>query len=88
MDELFPYWEKLGKALYVEEDFLQEIFDRFPDNPADRLRIILRKWRDTTVNPSLSTLDEILKHFGLKSSIPDQRGKKIAYDVICLYIYI
>ena len=78
MNELFPYWEKLGKELYVEEDFLQEIFDRFPENPADRLRIILRKWRDTTANPSLSTLDEILKHFGLKSSIPDQRGNKIA----------
>ena len=75
-EELFIYWEKLGKALHLEEQFLQDIFDRFPEDPAERLRVILMQWRDTTEHPSLDTLDGILKKLGLQSLIPDRsRGK-------------
>ena len=80
--ELFIYWEKLGKALHLDEHYLQEIYDRFPMEPSQRLRIILREWRDTTDNPSLDTLDQILKNFGLMSSIPDRSNGNIAYILL------
>ena len=82
VEELSTYWHKLGKALRLEDDLLQEIYDKSPEDPAERLRIILRKWRDTAENPSLDLLDVILEQLGLKSSIPDRRGNNISYDVI------
>ena len=81
MEELFIYWEKLGKTLHLEEQFLQGTFDTFPMDPAERLRVILTKWRDTTEHPSLDTLDRILKRLGLQSSIPERsKGNKIVYN--------
>jgi len=77
VEELFSYWEELGKALYLEEQFLQEIFDQFPMDPAERLRIILRKWRDTTDHPSLATLDGILEQFGFKDGMDGRNSKEI-----------
>jgi len=74
VEELYPYWEKLGKALNLEEEFLHDIYDQFPMDPAKRLRIILRKWRDTTEHPSLTTLNDILKHFGLRDVILRRRS--------------
>ena len=80
MEGLFIYWEKLGKALHLEDQFLQEVYDTSPMDPAERLKVILRKWRDTTEHPSLDTLDEILTKFGLKSSIPGRsEGNKTEY---------
>lgn len=76
VEELYPYWEKLGKALRLEEDFLQESFDNFQMDPAERLKIILRKWRDTTDNPSLDTLHRILENLGLKHLIPSSGTSK------------
>jgi len=81
VEELFPYWEELGKALYLEEQFLQEIFDQFPMDPAERLRIILRKWRDTTDHPSLATLDNILEQF--KDGVCGRNSKEI---IVLLHI--
>lgn len=80
---LFLYWEKLGKALHLEEQSLEDIFDSFPEDPAERLRVILTKWRDTAEHPSLDTLDGILKKLGLQSLIPDRnKGNRIACYVI------
>jgi len=80
VEELSAYWHKLGKALCLEDDLLQKIYDKSPEDPPGRLRIILREWRDTAENPSLDLLDVILEQLGLKSSIPDRRGNKILYD--------
>ena len=44
-EELFPLWEKLGKALKLPGDFLEDIYYKFPEDPAERLRGILREWR-------------------------------------------
>ena len=83
MEELFIYWEKVGKALHLKEQFLQDIFDMFPMDPAERLRVILTKWRDTTEHPSLDTLDEIFKKFGLQSLIPERsKGNRIVYNTV------
>ena len=59
--ELFKYWHKLGKALRLEDDLFQEIYEESREDSAERLRIILRTWRDTADNPSLDFLDEILE---------------------------
>ena len=82
-EELFIYWEKLGKALHLEDQFLEDIFDRFPEDPAERLRVILTEWRDTTEHPSLDTLDGILKKLGLQPLIPDRStGNRTACCVV------
>ena len=68
---MFGHWQELGKALDLEEQWLHEIFDEFPMDPAKRLRVILRKWRDTTDYPSLSTLHVVMEQLGLKALIPE-----------------
>ena len=80
VEGLFIYWEKLEKVLHLEDQFLQEVYYTFPMDPAEQLKVILRKWRDTTEHPSLDTLDEILTKLGLKSSIPERsEGNKTEY---------
>ena len=74
MEGMFGHWEKLGKALNLEEQWLHEIFDEFPMDPAKRLRVILRKWRDTTDYPSLSTLHVAIKQLGLNALVPRTRS--------------
>ena len=70
MEKLFPLWEKFGKALNLSSSFLENTYSNFPADPAERLRAILREWRDTTDHPSLSTLDKTLEQLGLVNSIP------------------
>ena len=70
VEELYQYWEKIGKGLHLEEDFSQESFDNSQMDPAERLKVALRKWRDTTDHPSLATLNGVLKNLGLKDFIP------------------
>ena len=85
VEDLYPYWEKIGKGLHLEEDFSQESYDSSQINPAERLKFVLRKWRDTADNPSLATLDSVIKKLGMKSSIPGNRtsnGCKELYIVM------
>ena len=75
--ELFPFWHKLGKALHLEDNFLQETFDNYQE-PAERIKIILIKWRDTAKHPSLTTLHRVLEMLGLKDLISRIKdGKEI-----------
>ena len=67
-EELFPFWEKLGKALKVQNRFLEE---DLPADPAERLKTILREWRTTGDHPSVSTLNKKLEQLGLKDFIPE-----------------
>ena len=73
VEELYQYWEKIGKGLHLEEDFSQESFDDSQIGHAERLRVILRKWQDTTDHPSLATLNSVLEKLGLKDFIPRNR---------------
>ena len=63
VQELFPFSEKLGKALNVPNDFLEDL----PEDPAERLRAILSEWQGTGVYPSVSTLNTNLNNLVLKS---------------------
>lgn len=83
VEELYPYWEKIGKGLHLEEDFSQESFDNSQMNPAKRLKVVLRKWRDTTPNPSLTTLNSVLKKLGLKDFIPNIRTSNGCKELYC-----
>ena len=73
MEELFPFWEKFGKALQLPSHFLENAYSDFPSDPAERLRVILREWRATTNHPSVSTLDRTLEQLGLVNLMPQYR---------------
>ena len=88
VEELFSYWEKLGKALHLEETYLQEIYDEYPMNPAMRLRMILRKWRDTTERPSLASLDRILGQLGVGNSVLRNRGSINGKGIVCVCVCV
>ena len=66
MDELFPLWEKLGKTLRLPGCFLEDTYNDFPTDPAERLRIILREWRAKTERPSVFDLEKKLEQIGYK----------------------
>ena len=66
IEELFPFWEKLGKALKIPNRFLEDL----PADPADRLKAILSKWQTTEDHPLVSTLNKKLKQLGLNDFIP------------------
>ena len=63
--ELFLFWEKLGKALSISNDFFEDL----PEDPAERLRAILREWQATGHAP-VSTLNKKLKQLGFENFIP------------------
>ena len=65
-EELFPFWEKLGKALKLPGDFLEDTYYKFPEDPAERLRVILREWRAKADHPSVNMLNRRLKQLGFK----------------------
>ena len=65
--ELLPFWEKLGKALNVPNDFLK---GDLPADPAEQLKAVLREWRATDDHPLVYTLNKKLKQLGLKDFIP------------------
>ena len=65
--ELFPFWEKLGKALKLPNQFLEE---GLPADSAERLRAVLREWRAMEDHPSVSILNKRLEQLGLKNFIP------------------
>ena len=69
-EEMFPLWEKLGKALKLPGCFLEDTYNNFPEDPAERLRIILREWRGKADHPSLTTLDKKLDQCGIKKPDP------------------
>ena len=70
IEELFPLWEKLGKALKLPGDFLEDTYNDFPTDPAERLRIIFREWRAKADHPSLTMLDKRLVQFGIEKLDP------------------
>ena len=67
MPELFPFWEKLGKALTIPNDFFEDL----PEDPAERLRAILFKWQATN-HSTVSRLNKKLKQLGLDNFIPPE----------------
>ena len=69
-EELFPLWEKLGKALQLPGSFLENTYYDFPTDPAERLRVILREWRAKAEYPSIVVLENRLKQIGYKNLIP------------------
>ena len=70
MEELFPLWEKLGKALKLPGCFLDDTYNDYPADPAERLRVILREWRAKADHPSLIMLDKRLEQLGYKKPDP------------------
>ena len=67
VDDLFPLWEKLGKALQLPASFLEDTYNDFSTDPAERLRVVLREWRSKAELPSVVTLDKRLKQIGYKN---------------------
>ena len=70
IEELFPLWEKLGKALKLPGCFLEDTYNDFPTDPAERLRVILRKWKATAEHPSIDVLEKKLKQIGYEKLDP------------------
>ena len=70
IEELFPFWEKLGKALKLPGCFLDDTYNDYPADPAERLRVILREWRAKADHPSLIMLDKRLEQLGYKKPDP------------------
>ena len=70
VDDLLPLWEKLGKALQLPGSFLEDTYNDFSTNPAERLRVILREWKNKAEHPSVVTLDKRLEQIGYKKIIP------------------
>ena len=63
VQELVPCWQKLGKALNVPNDFFEDL----SEDPAERLRAVLTKWKRTGVYPSVSTLNKKLQQLGFEN---------------------
>ena len=70
IEELFPLWEKLGKALKLPGQFLEDTDCYNRADPAKRLEVILQEWRDKSDHPSLIMLDKILEKFGIRKHDP------------------
>ena len=70
IEELFPLWEKLGKALRLPGCFLEDTYNDFLADPAERLRAILREWRAKANHPSKIILDKRLEQLGFTNLIP------------------
>ena len=68
---MFPLWEKLGKALQLPGSFLEDTYSDFPTDPAERIRVILRKWRAKAEHPSMVVLEKRLKQIGYKKPDPE-----------------
>ena len=66
VQELFPFWEKLGKALNIQNDFLEDL----PEDPAERLRAVLWEWNANGDHPSVLALNKKLRQLGLQNLIP------------------
>jgi len=58
---------KVGETLNVPNDFFKDL----PEDPAERLRAILTKWKGTGVYPSVSTLNKKLQ-LGFENLIPQE----------------
>ena len=67
VDELFPLWEKLGKALRLPGSFLDDTYNDFPTNSAERLRAIFREWKTTAEHPTVVILDKRLEQIGYQT---------------------
>ena len=70
IEELLPFWEKLGKALKLPGCFLEDTYNDLPEDPAERLKVILREWRATSDHPSVYVLNKKLEQIGFKNLIP------------------
>ena len=70
MDELFPLWEKLGKALRLPGSFLEDTYSDFPTDSAERLRAIFKEWKTTAEYPTVAILDKRLEKIGYQNLIP------------------
>ena len=70
VDELFPLWEKLGKALRLPGSFLEDTYSDFPTDSAARLRAIFREWKTTAEHPTVVNLDKRLEQIGYQNLIP------------------
>ena len=69
-EELFPFWEKLGKALKLPGYFLDDTYNDYPADPAERLKVILREWQAKADHPTVAMLDKRLEQLGNKNLIP------------------
>ena len=66
VDELFPLWEKLGKALQLPGSFLEDTYSDFTTD-SERLRATLREWKTTAEHPKIAILDKRLEQIGYKN---------------------
>ena len=71
IQDLFPFWKKLGKALNIQNE------EDLPQDPAERLRTVLRKWKANGDHPSVSTLNTMLRQLGLQNFIPQGDSKEL-----------
>ena len=79
IEELFPLWEKFGKALKLQGSFLDDINYNFPADSAEQFKQVLRKWKETADHPTAVTLNKILEIFGFKNLIPQNTGFDESY---------
>ena len=73
-EEVGNFWMHLGKALNLSGQFLDYTLPRDQDS-AERLRMILREWRDTASNPSVSRLNEVYNELGLAQYIQNNNNR-------------
>ena len=66
VDELFPLWEKLGKALKLPGSFMEDTYSDYPTDSAERLRAILKEWKTTAEHPTVVILEKRLEQIGYK----------------------
>ena len=71
VEEPYPWLGNDRKMLHLKEDFSQASSDNFQMDPAEQLKLILRKWQEIMDHPSLPTLNGVLEKLGLKDLIPE-----------------
>jgi len=75
VEDLCPYWQKLGRKLELSQSFLDEIYEQFPANPTKRLRAVLNEWQARTTHPTAAILDRSLEELDLQNFIPGRRPR-------------
>jgi len=75
VEDLYPYWQKLGRKFKLSQSFLDDTFERFPANPAEQLRAVLHEWQARTPHATVAVLNRSLEELDLQDFIPRKRKK-------------
>jgi len=73
VEDLCPYWKKLGHKFKLSQSFLDETYEQFPANPTEQLRAVFYEWRARTTHPTTAMLNRSFEELGLQNFIPGRR---------------